>query len=155
MSFPAGSPSVLPRVGIDTGCEEIPTHIPTTIFHRCQYRYFPLGIYAQRHTPNQFQSIWGETLTGGENVHGIKLSYAYKDWNFGIMVLDPFINNYKVKSENWNRYAGYYRETTTNMIKQLLTLDISWNINWGRKHEAGQQRINNSINSGSVNAAGK
>ena len=102
-----------------------------------------------------FNRFWGETLTGGENVHGIKLSYAYKDWNFGIMVLDPFINNYKVKSENWNRYAGYYRETTTNMIKQLLTLDISWNINWGRKHEAGQQRINNSINSGSVNAAGK
>ena len=28
-------------------------------FHRCQYRYFPLGIYAQRHTPNQFQSILG------------------------------------------------------------------------------------------------
>ena len=102
-----------------------------------------------------FNRFWGETLTGGENVHGIKLSYAYKDWNFGIMVIDPFINNYKVKSENWNRYAGYYRETTTNMIKQLLTLDISWNINWGRKHEAGQQRINNSINSGSVNAAGK
>lgn len=102
-----------------------------------------------------FNRFWGETLTGGENVHGIKLSYAYKDWNFGIMVLDPFINNYKVKSENWNHYAGYYRETTTNMIKQLLTLDISWNINWGRKHEAGQQRINNSINSGSVNAAGK
>ena len=102
-----------------------------------------------------FNRFWGETLTGGENVHGIKLSYAYKDWNFGIMVLDPFINNYKVKSENWNRYAGYYRETTTNMIKQLLTLDISWNINWGRKHEAGQQRIDNSINSGSVNAAGK
>ena len=71
------------------------------------------------------------------------------------MVLDPLINDYKVKSENRNRYAGYYREMTSNAIKQMVAFSVSWNLNWGRQHEAGQQRIDNSINSGSVNAAGK
>ena len=102
-----------------------------------------------------FNRFWGETLEGGENVHTLKLSYNYKDWNFGVMVLDPFINDYKVKSENRNRYAGYYREMTSNAIKQMVAFSVSWNLNWGRQHEAGQQRIDNSINSGSVNAAGK
>ncbi len=37
-----------------------------------------------------FNRFWGETLEGGENVHTLKLSYNYKDWNFGVMVLDPF-----------------------------------------------------------------
>lgn len=102
-----------------------------------------------------FNRFWGETLEGGENVHTLKLSYNYKDWNFGVMVLDPFINDYKVKLENRNRYAGYYREMTSNAIKQMVAFSVSWNLNWGRQHEAGQQRIDNSINSGSVNAAGK
>ncbi len=102
-----------------------------------------------------FNRFWGETLEGGENVHTLKLSYNYKDWNFGVMVLDPFINDYKVKSENRNRYAGYQQVMTSNMIKQMIAVSVSWNLNWGRRYEAGEQRINNVIGGGGVNAAGK
>lgn len=102
-----------------------------------------------------FNRFWGETLNGGENVHTLKLSYNYNDWNFGVIVIDPFINDYKVKSENRNRYAGYSREMTSNAISQVLLFNVSWNLNWGRQHEAGEQRINNVIGGGGVNAAGK
>lgn len=102
-----------------------------------------------------FNRFWGETLDGGENVHTLKLSYNYKDWNFGVMVLDPFINDYKVKKENWNRYAGYHQVITTNMIKQMVAVSVSWNLNWGRRYETDEQRINNVIGGGGVNAAGK
>lgn len=102
-----------------------------------------------------FNRFWGETLDGGENVHTLKLSYNYKNWNFGVMVLDPFINDYKVKKENWNRYAGYHQVITTNMIKQMVAVSVSWNLNWGRRYETDEQRINNVIGGGGVNAAGK
>ena len=71
------------------------------------------------------------------------------------MVFDPFVNDYKVKSENWNRYAGYQQTMTSDMVKQMVVVSVSWNLNWGRRYEAGEQRINNAIGGGGVNAAGK
>ena len=44
---------------------------------------------------------------------------------------------------------------TSDMVKQMVVVSVSWNLNWGRRYEAGEQRINNAIGGGGVNAAGK
>lgn len=41
------------------------------------------------------------------------------------------------------------------MIKQMVAVSVSWNLNWGRRYETDEQRINNVIGGGGVNAAGK
>lgn len=131
------------------------THVYNNFYCYGAFELSHWGFSLEGMLQTNFNRFWGETLNGGENVHTLKLSYNYKDWNFGVMVLDPFINDYKVKSENWNRYAGYQQVMTSNMIKQMVAVSVSWNLNWGRRYEAGKQRINNAIGSGGVNAVGK
>lgn len=131
------------------------THVYNNFYCYATFELSHWGFSLEGMLQTNFNRFWGETLEGGENVHTLKLSYNYKDWNFGVMVLDPFINDYKVTNENWNRYAGYQQVITTNMIKQMVTVGISWNLNWGRRYETDEQRINNVIGGGGVNAAGK
>ncbi|HJG88937.1 TonB-dependent receptor plug domain-containing protein [Barnesiella viscericola] len=131
------------------------THVYNNFYCYATFELSHWGFSLEGMLQTNFNQFWGETLDGGENVHTLKLSYNYKDWNFGVMVLDPFINDYKVKKENWNRYAGYHQVITTNMIKQMVAVSVSWNLNWGRRYETDEQRINNVIGGGGVNAAGK
>ena len=131
------------------------THVYNNFYCYATFELSHWGFSLEGMLQTNFNRFWGETLEGGENVHTLKLSYNYKDWNFGVMVLDPFINDYKVTNENWNRYAGYQQVITTNMIKQMVAVSVSWNLNWGRRYETDEQRINNMIGGGGVNAAGK
>lgn len=131
------------------------THVYNNFYCYATFELSHWGFSLEGMLQTNFNRFWGETLDGGENVHTLKLSYNYKNWNFGVMVLDPFINDYKVKKENWNRYAGYHQVITTNMIKQMVAVSVSWNLNWGRRYETDEQRINNVIGGGGVNAAGK
>ena len=131
------------------------THVYNNFYCYATFELSHWGFSLEGMLQTNFNRFWGETLEGGENVHTLKLSYNYKDWNFGVMVLDPFINDYKVTNENWNRYAGYQQVITTNMIKQMVAVSVSWNLNWGRRYETDEQRINNVIGGGGVNAAGK
>ena len=131
------------------------THVYNNFYCYATFELSHWGFSLEGMLETNFNRFWGETLNGGENVHTLKLTYNYKDWNFGVMVFDPFVNDYKVKSENWNRYAGYQQTMTSNMVKQMVVVSVSWNLNWGRRYEAGEQRINNAIGGGGVNAAGK
>lgn len=131
------------------------THVYNNFYCYATFELSHWGFSLEGMLQTNFNRFWGETLNGGENVHTLKLTYNYKDWNFGVMVFDPFVNDYKVKSENWNRYAGYQQTMTSDMVKQMVVVSVSWNLNWGRRYEAGEQRINNTIGGGGVNAAGK
>ncbi len=100
-------------------------------------------------------SFWGESLSGGERMHMIGLTHRYKNFNFGVIALSPFTNDYKRDSENRNQYAGYKRTTHYNAAERMVTLTVSWDIKWGRKHNGGQKRLNNASGTESVRAAGK
>lgn len=69
--------------------------------------------------------------------------------------LNPFTNNYKVESENRNQYAGYKRTSYLKATQQLFAIGVKWNISWGRKHNSGTKRLNNSVNTETVKAVGK
>ena len=40
-------------------------------------------------------------------------------------------------------------------MSRQLVIQISYNINWGRKYNSGNRRLNNDLDRNSVSAAGK
>ncbi len=104
-----------------------------------------------------YKSMWGETVTGRENYHALQLQYRLKQLSFGLGMLNPFWDKYKYKipSENLNKYAGYNRETHFDVASRMFFVSLSWNVDWGRKHQADAKRINNEGTSEKVSAAGK
>ena len=48
-------------------------------------------------------------MSGGENIQGIQLGYRHKDLMVGLRVINPFTDNYKQETENWNQYASFRR----------------------------------------------
>ena len=97
----------------------------------------------------------GETLTGGENIQGIMLSYRHKGLNVGMRVINPFTDNYKVETENWNKYASYKRSMYIKESSRLFVATVSYNFSFGRKYSAGQKKLNNSDNDSGVMSTGK
>ena len=97
----------------------------------------------------------GETLTGGENIQAIMLSYRHKDLNVGLRVINPFTDNYKVETENWNRYASYKRSMYIKESSRLFVVTVSYNFSFGRKYSAGQKKLNNADNDSGVMSTGK
>ena len=94
-------------------------------------------------------TIWnwfkGETMSGGENIQGIQLGYRHKDLMIGLRVFNPFTDNYKQETENWNQYASFHR---SNYIKES-------SFSFGRKFSAGQKKVNNADNDSGVMSTGK
>ena len=115
------------------------------------YRNFALG-YAGG--INQ-KYLWGETIHGDENYQVVQLSYKWRDWNFAIGIVNPFMDNYNVPSENLNRYGGYTRKWHVTMAENLGFISISYAVQWGRKAKQMEKRLNNSYDGGAIGTTGK
>lgn len=111
------------------------------------------SLYYMMHTNvNWFK---GETMTGSENLQGIQLSYRHKDLRVGVMVLNPFTDNYKQESENWNRYASYRRSNYFKESSHMCIVTLSYNFSFGRAFKSAQKRVNNADNDSGVMSTGK
>jgi hypothetical protein len=99
--------------------------------------------------------FYGETLTGGENIQLLSLSYKYKDINFGAGVFSPFSNDYHVDMENWSEYASYRKRSYNNAIARYVIFQISYNFSFGRAFQSGQKRLNNADEDAGVMKSGK
>ncbi|WP_077155347.1 hypothetical protein [Bacteroides bouchesdurhonensis] len=83
------------------------------------------------------------------------ITYRYKQFNVGLMGLNPFSNNYKVGTENFSSIAssrnwGYFKESSG-----FFAFKFAWNLNFGRKYESAQRRIHNEDNSAGTLKSGK
>lgn len=47
--------------------------------------------------------FWGETIYGGENMHMLMVMYRHKSLMVGGGVTNPFVDNFKIVNENWNK----------------------------------------------------
>ena len=99
--------------------------------------------------------LWGETIHGDENYQVVQLSYKWRDWNFAIGIVNPFMDNYNVPSENLNRYGGYTRKWHVTMAENLGFISISYAVQWGRKAKQMEKRLNNSYDGGAIGTTGK
>lgn len=107
----------------------------------------------------QWQSNWnhffGETIYGGENMHALIVMYRHKDFTIGGGVMNPFVDNFKVVNENWNKVASYKRSNYANETSRLFVIRLAWNFNFGRKYKAKSKTLNNQDTDTGILNAGK
>ena len=99
--------------------------------------------------------FWGETMSGGENIQMIMLNYRHKNLSVGVGAFNPFTDNYKQLSENWNQYASYKKSNYIKESCRLFLVNISYNFSFGRTYKSGQKRVNNSDSDSGVMSTGK
>ena len=95
------------------------------------------------------------TLSGGENIQMLAVYYKHKNLRVGVGAFNPFTDNYKVQSENWNKFASY---KTNNYIKEssrMFLVNFSYNFSFGRSFKTAQRKVNNSDNDSGVMGTGK
>lgn len=97
----------------------------------------------------------GETMSGGENIQGAQLGYRIKDVMIGLRVINPFTDNYKQETENWNKYASFRRSNYIKESSRLFIATVSYNFSFGRKFNATQKKVNNADNDSGVMSTGK
>jgi hypothetical protein len=91
-------------------------------------------------SPNRF---YGETMEGRENVHILLLYYKYKQISFGLGMVNPFIGNVYVATENRSATASYRKKTYNNDYSRVAVFTFTYNFSFGRKYQSSQQRLNN------------
>lgn len=115
------------------------------------YKKFTL-IYQMNTNWNWF---WGETMEGGENIQMFMLNYRVKDLTIGFGAFNPFTDDYKQQTENWNQYASFKKSMYIKESSRLFLVNLSYNFSFGRKYKSGDKRINNSDNDSGVKSTGK
>ena len=99
--------------------------------------------------------FYGETLSGGENIHYIMLQYTHKNLAVGVGAFNPFINNYKVDQENWSKHASHKKSSYINESSRMFMAQISYSFSFGRKFNTAQKRLDNSDTESGVMSTGK
>ncbi|MDR2118630.1 MAG: carboxypeptidase regulatory-like domain-containing protein [Tannerellaceae bacterium] len=99
--------------------------------------------------------FFGETMSGGENLHYAMLGYRHKNLSFGLGMLNPFADSYKQESENRSQYASYRKTNYINETSRMFTLRFSYNFSFGRTFKAGEQRLHNADEDSGVMSTGK
>jgi len=82
--------------------------------------------------------LWGETISWGENISVIDLSYNWKDWQFGVGMIMPF-GKYDQGSKmlsKWNTNEQHMR-----LDMRMPYISISYNLQWGHQKRSAYKRI--------------
>lgn len=99
--------------------------------------------------------FWGETMDGGENIQMLMVNYRHKNLTVGVGAINPFTDDYKQQSANWNKYASYEKSNFFKESSRLFLVSLSYNFSFGRTFSVGQKRLNNSDNESGVMSTGK
>lgn len=101
--------------------------------------------YAQR-------SLWGETLSWGEDISIITLNYNWKSWQFGAGMIMPF-GKYDRGSKSmckWNMNEKHKR-----VKLRIPFISAAWNIQWGRQKRNVRKLIDSNANTDRSTAGGR
>jgi len=102
-----------------------------------------------------YNSFYGETLSGGENMHYVMIGYKNKNLSLGAGILNPFVDNYKVEYENWSQHASFKKNMYIRESSRLAMVNLTYNFSFGRAFKAGQKRLNNTDDDSGVMQSGK
>lgn len=84
--------------------------------------------------------LWGETISWGESISILALSYDWKNFEFTGGVLCPF-TKYDRGSRSLNRYNTNETHVRLDM-SPMPFLQIRYNLQWGRQKRGAQKLIN-------------
>jgi hypothetical protein len=89
-------------------------------------------------------SFYGETISMGEALNNIGLYYTVKNCRLGLSMLYPYSDAWKAGSENISALAYSRSWTYIRENGRMLMLNLSWAVNYGKKHQPGKKTLNNS-----------
>jgi len=98
----------------------------------------------------RWNSYWGETLNIGEEVHMIGAGYNAQKWSLNLVMFNPFTGKYTQGSRNYSALAPNVSDVYTNNLKQVLMVNFTLNLNFGRQYKAGNKRLNNDDNDAGI-----
>lgn len=130
-------------------------HTYTNWYYRAEVMGQYKHLMAMFSINNRRNSFWGEKMSSGENVHVLLVRYNYKQISVGGGMINPFANNYKRISENWNKHVSSYKENFINESSRTFFLTLAWNFRFGRKYQSDGKKIYNQDNDSGVMNAGK
>lgn len=115
------------------------TNLYAVVNAQAAYKCVALTFNLRTHRP----TLYGETLTLGEDLHDIALTYFKKRFSLCLAMNNPFMNNYRVGSENWNLRAGNTSYRYVNETSRMLLVKLTYGMDFGRKRKAAAKRIQN------------
>lgn len=104
---------------------------------------------------NHKTNFYGETLSYDENYHLVGLMYRHKSLTFGAMMLNPFVDNWKMGNENRSKYASSKNWTYVKDSSHTFILKLTYNFSFGRKYESASRRLNNEDKDSGIMKGGK
>jgi hypothetical protein len=117
------------------------------------------AVYKNFHTGFGLNTNWnwfyGETLSGGENMHYLTAGYKRGNLSLAAGMFNPFVDNYEQKSENRSQYASYKKSNYIKESSRMIILQLTYNVSFGRTFKAGQKRLNNADDDSGVMSTGK
>ncbi|MDR2859623.1 MAG: TonB-dependent receptor family protein [Mediterranea sp.] len=103
-----------------------------------------------------WDSFYGETMKGGDKLHYTSLGYKLKDMSFFLGMLNPFVDTYKLRTEeNRSEYASFYKTNYINQISRLLIFGYTYNFSFGRKFKTEEKRLHNADEDSGIMKSGK
>jgi len=94
--------------------------------------------------------LWGETLNRGEALHSIAIGYNHNKFSIQGMIMNPFTNRYEQGVENLSKLAPNKQLAYSTQLSQIVMLNLSFNLNFGKQNRSGGKRINNSDNDSGI-----
>lgn len=119
------------------------THCYTSWFYSAGITAYLGKFTLLAYADNGYRFLEGETKGYSGAYTTLQCSYSYKDWQFSLTWSNPFINNYKVsESEILNRNLYKHLVLNDRDSGNSLSLNISWRLSRGRKHQSADKTIN-------------
>ncbi|MDR3060133.1 MAG: TonB-dependent receptor [Prevotella sp.] len=91
----------------------------------------------------RYKELWGETIWYGEEWSYIETGYKYKEAKLSLGMSLPFGDYWSAGSKN---ISDIKPSKSWSYIKEnghMFYLRFSWNMSFGRKHEAGKKSLDN------------
>ncbi len=96
------------------------------------------------------KNLWAETIETGEFYNSIAVGYNRPNWAVQCILMMPFTKHYKMDTENMSRLASNYQLTYSDDLCPVFAINVSFNLDFGHRHNATNKRINNSDNTSGV-----
>ncbi|EGK01179.1 TonB-dependent receptor [Dysgonomonas gadei] len=91
----------------------------------------------------RWNNYWGETQDIGEKFHVLMVGYNAEKWSLSAGMFNPFTKDYTQGSKNYSRLAPNVSNVYTDNLGQIVMVNFTLNLNFGRQYKAANKRLNN------------
>lgn len=92
---------------------------------------------------SRYNNLWAESINYGEWWSELGVNYKFKELSVGITGLNILTNRYSGGNKNLSQQMPGTSWTYIYDSAPIFCLNLSWNINWGKKSNAEQKALQN------------